>query len=320
MPSERIVEFLFVSRQSEVIVANEFLREMRLEQNLSQEELSADICTQETLSRIECGKSRPHSKNLFEMLRKMGVERERDYGFIISDDYEQYETVRWYKRKISKGEMDAAKVLLDELEKSLDMDNIVNRQFIETAKLQEKLRQKNVDYKWGVTELNRILNYTLKGYNGKVYRVPFRQEVVILNQMAVCLYMLGEKEEVLEIYSQIFNRYDASVVSNNFHLVPCLLLYVNYVGFLENMGYLDKAEQVGIEGMEVMLQCQRGDCASEILANMSCIYERRKMKGDAELAEKCLRHSYFLTEFYRNNQNKKIIGNAYREKYFGILD
>ena len=112
------------------------------------------------------------------MLRKMGVERERVYGFIISDDYELYEKVRWYKRKISKGEMDAAKVLLDELENALDMDNIVNRQFIETAKLQEKLRQKNVDYKWGLVELKRILNYTLKGYNGNVYRVPLDRKLL----------------------------------------------------------------------------------------------------------------------------------------------
>ncbi len=320
MPSERIAEFLFVSRQSEILVANELLKEVRLEQNLSQEELSTDICTQETLSRIECGKRRPHSKNLYGMLRKMGVERERVYGFIISDDYELYEKVRWYKRKISKGEMDAAKVLLDELENALDMDNIVNRQFIETAKLQEKLRQKNADYKWGLTELKRILNYTLKGYNGNVYRVPFRQEVVILNQMAVCLYMIGEKEDALEIYRQIFNRYDTSIVSNDSHIVPCLLLYVNYAGFLENVGYLDKAQQVGVEGLEVILQCQRGDCASEILANMSCIYERRKKKKDEELAEKCLRYSYFLTEFYKNNQNKRIIGDAYKEKYFDILD
>ena len=178
MPSERIAEFIYVSRQSEILVANELLKEVRLEQNLSQEELSTDICTQETLSRIECGKRRPHSKNLYGMLRKMGVERERVYGFIISDDYELYEKVRWYKRKISKGEMDAAKVLLDELENALDMDNIVNRQFIETAKLQEKLRQKNVDYKWGLVELKRILNYTLKGYNGNVYRVPLDRKLL----------------------------------------------------------------------------------------------------------------------------------------------
>ena len=56
MPSERIAEFIYVSRQSEILVANELLKEVRLEQNLSQEELSTDICTQETLSRIECGK------------------------------------------------------------------------------------------------------------------------------------------------------------------------------------------------------------------------------------------------------------------------
>ena len=56
------------------------------------------------------------------------------------------------------------------------------------------------------------------------------------------------------------------------------------------------------------------------IRDRSCIYERRKKKKDEELAEKCLRYSYFLTEFYKNNQNKRIIGDAYKEKYFDILD
>lgn len=138
--------------------------------------------------------------------------------------------------------------------------------------------------------------------------------------MAFCQRKLGRIEKALEIYQQILERYHSSVVTNDSHIVSCLLIYVNYTGFLENAGYLDKAKEIGIEGMEVMLQCQRGDCASEILANMSCIYERRKKKKDVELAEKCLRYSYFLTEFYKNNQNKRIIGDAYKEKYFDILD
>ncbi len=55
-----------------------------------------------------------------------------------------YEKVRWYKRKDFKGEMDAAKVLLDELETALDMDNIVNRAVYRNSKITGKANDKKM--------------------------------------------------------------------------------------------------------------------------------------------------------------------------------
>lgn len=309
---EKSISLLQTSRETEIIVLNEVIREMRQAQKLSQEELSADICSQETLSRIESGGRSPNRKNAYAMLRRMGLNRGSYYGSIVADDYELYEKVREYKWNSVRREWDAVRRLKKELEESLNLEDPVNKQFIETSRIQAELQEKNLDHEAGIHELKRILGYTWKDINGTIYRVPFREEVVILNQMAVSLRMLGRMEEALNVYEQVFRRYGNSVVSNDFHAVSCFLLYVNYTGFLETAGHLEEAEKIGGEGLEVVLNCQRGDVAGKLLANISCIYDKRK---NTVLAEKCLRNSYYLAELYQNPYYEKTIKNIYVEKY-----
>lgn len=312
---EKSISLLQTSRETEIIVLNEVIREMRQAQKLSQEELSADICSQETLSRIESGGRSPNRKNAYAMLRRMGLNRGSYYGSIVADDYELYEKVREYKRSIGKREWEAAKCLQRELEERLDLRNPVNKQFIEICQLQEKLQGKDLDYEREIRELKRILGYTWRDFGGNVYRVPFREEVVILNQIAFSLRMLGRMEEAINVYEQILCRYENSVVSNDFHVSSCFLIYVNYTGNLEVSGNLEKAEKIGKDGIAIMLKCQRGDVAGKILANVSCVYEKKMMKENTELAEKCLRYSYYLLTLYQNQYYGKLIYNTYQKKY-----
>jgi len=317
---EHSISLLQTSRETEIIVLNEVIREMRQAQKLSQEELSADICSQETLSRIESGGRSPNRKNAYAMLRRMGLNRGSYYGSIVADDYELYEKVREYKRSVGKREWETAKRLKKELEEGLDLGNPVNKQFIEICQLQEKLQGKDFDHEKGIRELKRILGYTWKDFEGNVYRVPFREEVVILSQIAFSLRMLGRMEEAINIYEQILCRYENSAVSNDFHASSCFLIYVNYTGDLEVSGNLEKAEKIGKEGISLMLKCQRGDVAGKILANVSCIYEKKVIKENIELAEKCLRNSYYLLALYQNQYYEKLLYNIYQKKYFERLD
>lgn len=313
---EKAIALLQTSRETEIIVLNEVLREMRQNKKISQEQLSENICSQETLSRIESGGRSPNRRNVYAMLQKMGLDRGSYYGSIVADDYALYEKVREYKCCMAKREQDKVKQLKRELEEHLDLENPINKQFIETCQIQEKLREKDPDHEWGISELKRILGYTFKDFDGTIYRVPFREEVVILNQIAFSLRMLGRMDEALDIFEQILLRYRKSVVSNDFHAVSCFLIYVNYTGDLEVYGDLDKAERIGKEGLEIALECQRGDIAGKILANVSCILEKLGTKEDTEMAEKCLRYSYFLLSLYQNKYYEKVIYDTYRKKYF----
>lgn len=318
--SEKIVMIFLTSIQGEIVVTNELIREMRLSQKMSQEELSADICTQETLSRIEYGMRTPNTNKLYQMFKRLGMERERYYGFIAADDYALYEKVRLYRRNIGREEVEQAEQIFDELVKKLDYEDVVNKQFIDTCSVMKKLREKEISYESAYEELKKILDYTMKDYVDTVYRVPFRQEVVILNQMASCLRRTKNEEAATEIYAQILNRYNSSRVLKVFHSVSAMLIYINYTGLLEIMDKLDESEAVGREGISLMLNCQRGDAAGLILGNLSCVYAKRDTKKDVELAENCLRNSYYLLDLYLHEYDKVTLKEAYEKIYKVSID
>ncbi|MDE5865560.1 MAG: helix-turn-helix domain-containing protein, partial [Lachnospiraceae bacterium] len=308
------------SMQGEIVVTGELIREMRMSQKMSQEELSADICTQETLSRIENEKRSPNTKKLYQMFQRLGLERERYYGFIVADDYELYEKVRLYKRSMGREETKRGEQIFDELAERLDLKYVINNQFIETSKIQAELKKGTLSYECAYEELKKILNYTMKNYDDKVYRVPFRQEALILNQMARCLRKTKKEEAAIDIYKQLLERYNNSIVSKVFHSVSAILIYINYTGLLEVMDYLDESEKIGKEGIRLMLDCQRGDIAGLILGNLTCVYEKRDTKKDVELAKSCLGNSYYLLDLYLHEYDKAILKEAYEKRYQTSLD
>ena len=318
--TEKIVLLFLTSINGEIVVTNELIREMRLSQKMSQEELSFGICAPETLSRIEYGKRSPNTRNLYQMFHKLGLDRERYYGFIVADDYGLYEKVRFYKRNFGKEKIEKAEQILEELSTELDPEYVINKQFIETGRVLINLKKKEISYECAYEELRKILNYTMKDYVDTVYRVPFRQEVVILNQMAKCLRRNKKEEEAIRLYEQILERYDNSMVSKKFHSVSLILVYINYTALLEVADYLDKSEIIGKEGVGLMLDCQRGDVAGLILSNLTCVYEKRDTKKDTELAQSCLRKSYYLLDLYLDEHDKAILRDAYEKIYRTSLD
>ena len=317
-PLEKVCYFLMTSQQSEVVISNEMIREFRLAQHLSQEALSADICTQETLSRIESGKRSPNRNNLYAMMERMGSERKTYYGFIVADDYSLYEKVRLFKREASRGRNEEAHVLLQKLEESLDRNILLNRQFLETAWLQEEENERKISNEQFMLKMEQLLRYTMKEYDGTVHRIPFRQEFVILNQIAICMKRSGNVKKANALYKQLLNKYNNSKVLKQHHAISILPLYLNYAGFLEVDNKLEEAEYIGKEGIGLAIECQRSDMAGKIMGNLSCVYEKKDGYENEVLAENCLRNSYYLLKLYEDDceSTKKY----YEQRYKMDLD
>ena len=106
--------------------------------------------------------------------------------------------------------------------------------------------------------------------------------------------------------------YGKSIVARPFHATPHFLLYINYAGLLEVCNYLDESEKVAKEGIVFGLECQRGDVISEILTNLSCVYQKR---GHVGLAETCLRYGLYLLELYQYEKEYTDIKETYENMY-----
>ena len=312
--SNMMAAFLKSSFQGEFILSNELVRDLREARGLSQEAFGADICARETLSRIESGKSSPNKKKLYQMLRRMGMERENYYGFIEADDYELYKKVRLYNRCFPKGRLEEAAKLLDEIENGIDMTVPVNRQFIEMGRITEQIAKGTLSREQSIQQYRELLNLTMPSVDSGVmiYRAPFRTEYMLWNKIAVNLRRDGKVEEALQIYEELMKCYRRSRVAMRYHAVPGFSLYINYTGFLEVHNELEKAQEIGEEGLKHCLVCCRGDMAGDILANLSLVYGKQ---GLPDREETYLRYGYCLIYLYGRQDIVATLQKAYQDKF-----
>ncbi len=317
--SDMIAAFWKSSFQGEFVITNELIRDLRKAKGLSQEKLGEDICTQSTLSQIENGKRSPNKKNLYQMLKKMGMKRENYYGFIEANDYELYEKVREYHRCFPKGQTQKAMKLLDEIENGVDMAKAVNRQFVGTGRISNRTANGELTREQANEQLRELLHLTMPPMNSgtMIYRVPFRMEYTIWNHIAINLREDGKVKEALGIYDALMQCYKKSRVLMQHHAVPGLSLYINYAGFLEVDNELEKAKEIGAEGLRHGLECCRGDFAGDILANLSLVYGKQ---GLADVEETYLRYGYYLLCLYDRKNITMKLQSAYQDKFHKEID
>lgn len=319
LESNIMAAFMKSSFQGELIITNELVRDLREAKGLSQEELCSGICAQETLSRIEQGRRSPNKKKLYQMLKRMGMERENYYGFIEADDYEVYEKVRRFNRCFPQNKVEEAWRLLCEIEKEVDMTKLINRQFVEAEHISKQLRQGVLFEEQANQQLWEQLCLTMPPVDSGmlIYRVPFRTEYTIWNRIAIGMRNAEKVEGALLIYDKLKRRYDSSKVSMRYHAVPGFTLYVNYTGFLEVHNDLERAEAIGKEGLNHCLECCRGDVAGDILANMSLVFGK---EGMPDVEEKYLRNACCLLYLYDRKSILGIVRDAYQDKFHEDID
>ncbi len=319
LESNMMAAFMKSTFQGEFVITNELVRDLREAKGVSQEELCEGICAQETLSKIETGSRSPNKKNLYRLLKKMGMERENYYGFIETDKYELYEKVREYNRCFSKGRSEDAVRLLDEIEAGVDMTRPVNRQFIGMGRILEQVVQGELSWQQANRRLLELLHLTMPetDLGRRIYRIPFRMEYTLWNHIAINLRKDGKVEEAVQIYEELMQCYKKSKELMRYHAVPGLTLYVNYLGFLEVSNELHKAEEIGKEGLKHCLECCRGDLMGEILANLSLVYRKQDLP---DIEEQYLKYSYYMICLYKRETMVVILKNAYQDKFHKMID
>lgn len=118
----------------EVELLHEMVSRSRHEKGYTQEQLGKDVCEPITISRIERGKRKPHPKTYQALTERLSLPREYYYSTIETGSLDIL-ALRWeYEVRVIKKKWSEARSLLEQLEKSLDLSAVCNRQYIEQAK------------------------------------------------------------------------------------------------------------------------------------------------------------------------------------------
>ena len=187
-----------------IISENELIRDIRRERGLSQEQLSEDVCARETVSNMEHGRN-PNRKMWKCLMKKLGELQYTYYGYVIAPDFFTYELVEQYQMARKEGREENGKILR-EIKKRLDISHPVNRQFLESSEILEKLHTGKLGPLEALPGLEKVLRYTMPEYDRNLYRIPYCEEVEILETVCFCLRKIGRFEEAATLEQKIQNK------------------------------------------------------------------------------------------------------------------
>lgn len=181
-----------------IIAEGEYYKDIREAMGLSQEEFCSGIYARETISNIEHGRA-PQRKKIQNVLEKQGVSVELYFGFVEATEFEVYEWVESYQHLAAENSKEA-EVWLKKIREELDCTSPVNRQFLESSEVMEKRRTGKITAGEELAALEKSLRYTMPEYSGTIYRIPHRQETVILEEIVCCMKELKRTEaaEILD--------------------------------------------------------------------------------------------------------------------------
>jgi len=175
-----------------LIAEGEYFKDIREAMGLSQEQFSSDVYARETISNIEHGRT-PQRKKIQHVLEKQGASYELYYGYVEASEYEVYELVEEY-RCLAAEDRTEAKELLKKIKEVLDGSVSVNRQFLESSELIYRRKTEEITVGEALAALEKCLRYTMPEYDGTIYRIPHRQETVILEEIVNCMRAVQRTE------------------------------------------------------------------------------------------------------------------------------
>lgn len=290
------------------------LKARREELGLSQEDLADGICAVPTLSRIENGERMP-TKNHFEMLmQRLGYSAMSMDFFTDKRDFLIHELKFKTRLAYMVKNYSLARHRLDELEQVLDKPTQIDRQFV--LLYQILLKKNQVSNTEKLKQLEIAIQLTCPKYKcNYIPRVLSYEEIILLNNIAICYDTLGDRSHAISILTALKEYYDHHVVSEEEALRTQPMILYNLSKFLGLSGQYDECIEICDLGIRIARATGRCPLLAKTLYNRAWALIQRNHIGDWENAETSLKQAYLFSKVMENNQNADFIRN-FCEKTF----
>lgn len=289
----------------------ELIRRTRRASKLTQESLSEDICTQETLARIENGNQQPRSEKLWQIMEKMDRNGKRIETGIQVEEYEILELKIEFSKYMHRKEYEKAEKILFEIESKIDRSEPENKQYVEVGKIQLKYHKHLGNSEELVQQLKALLEITLKFED--VYRTEYvlnRQEISVLTEIALIYWGKKDYQMALEIYHFIDDRYSDSCIKPVFHMLDWNMNIANYARALDELKYFKEAMCTCQKAVQQMLYAGKGASLGYCLMIQACIMEEE----GKEVCKKYFKQNLNLLKLYKMDADYKVMKNYVEER------
>lgn len=257
-----------------VYTMGSIMKEARIRNRLSQEELCYGICSVSTLSKIENGYQMPAAKRFFALMERAGLSPYTYNHFVSYNEWKKHKLEMRILNNIFRGEDISAYLL--EYGNEMNGDDRLECQLFEMGKLMGKDIEKVP-----LDKILKILAYTLKDSNIDNIRTLHTystQEMILLCMLSRKLYLIGKKDKAREIQDcllRYWKNMDADICGRStqyLYLLHSLLLNLyNEEKYYEAISICQEAIEIGKEhkNMFFMIEfyCYNGTVLSNYIGD-----------------------------------------------------
>lgn len=247
----------------EVELLDERISRARQQQGYSQETLSEDICTPETLSRIETGKRAPNQRTYKALAKKLSLQEEYYYSEIETDNFAVLDRKFQVDKLIVNRKWEKAEKAVDELEKELDLSLGCNRQYVKEMRYIIGRRLSRIDKEELFPMLKNILAVTIENMPKEIDILQWSKnfwnrsfttgEVSVMIQMADALKDMNLIEQAVFLMEKLMACYQRSRVRPEFHFRTVILIVARLSSYYGALAEYEKALQYAEEGIRLSL-------------------------------------------------------------------
>ncbi len=260
------------------------IRRRRIELGLSQEDLADGICAVTTLSRIENGERMPTQNHLEILLQRIGYSDMMLQSYVDENDFFAHELKFKIRQAYIENDATKARELLQQFEALVTKPSKVDEQFILLQKIW--LYPERYSNEERLEELERAIRLTHPKY--KQGYVPFLlsyEEIILLNNIAICEAKGGQRRDAIDILYGICNYYDTHIVNAEEALrtKPMTLYNLSKMLGLENR--FDECIRVCELGIELAQKTGRCKEFSHMLYNKAWALMKRGQQEDIAISK-----------------------------------
>lgn len=261
------------------------IRMRREELGLTQEDLADGICAVTTLSRIENGERVPTQNHLEMLLQRLGYSNTLVNSFVTVNDYRAHELKYQIRQNFITGNHAKGRALLDEYKQLCKNPTQINRQFMllhEVLLYPEKYSIEEKQHK-----LETAIRLTCPHYQtGKMPQVLTYEEIVLLNNIAVCDAQSGNRRAAIILLYRLKEYYETQIINVEEALRTQPMTLYNLSKMLGLEGRYDECIEICDCGVKIARETGRCQLLSKTLFNRAWALLKRNFEGDLHEAQR----------------------------------
>ncbi|MCL1934997.1 MAG: helix-turn-helix domain-containing protein [Defluviitaleaceae bacterium] len=298
------------------------IKKLRIQKEITQEELAFPVIDRATLSKIENGRATPNKQTIKFLFEKLGIKPNNFLDFFEKENEEEKQidnlvkklnnyTSFYQKNVIDKNTPNIIKeidAIIQKLENNNEFfEDLLNKQFIFMIKIKNDMNKGKKSYNDILENIYKVLKMTIPNFTEENIINYFLSEIELklVVMIAVVHHENKNYKKAIQIYKDIKFNIEKNYIDNDFNG------NTRYTGIMHNLAkslyWNNDFEQCIHLCNEGMLFCRQNDNYIHYIAIAStkatCLYETHNILEFKNL----IKNLYFSCDIFEKNTEKENI-------------